>query len=105
MSTTTLRLTGFVAHSRYYSEPKTHRAVHDLVLIQQGNSLPTLARRTWDDTPANHLVAERIARQFRPGLRATVHAAGWSFDARRQQLVLACVDHAEVHQVALEAAA
>lgn len=101
----TLRLTGTVAVSRYYSEPRTHRAVHDLVLIQPGNSLPTLARRTWDDTPANHLVAERIARQFRQGLRATVHAAGWSFDPKRQQLVLAGVDHAEAHQPVLEAAA
>lgn len=103
--TTALRLTGTVAVSRYYSEPRTHRAVHDLVIVQSGNSLPTLARRTWDDTPAAHLVAERIARQFRPGLRATVTATGWSFDPKRQQLVLAGVDHAELHQVELEAAA
>lgn len=101
----TLRLTGIVSTSRYYSEPKTHRAVHDMVLIQPGNSLPTLARRTWDDNPAAHLVAERIARAFRPGLRATVHAAGWSFDPKRQQLVLSGVDHAEAHQAVLEAAA
>ncbi len=102
---TALRLTGLVATSRYYSEPRTHRAVHDLVLIQPGNSLPTLARRTWDDTPAAHLVAERIARGFRLGHRATVHAKAWSFDPKRQQLVLAGVDHAEVHQPELDAAA
>lgn len=105
MSATTLRLTGIVSVSRYYTEPKTHRAVHDLVLIQQANSLPTLARRTWDDNPAAHLVAERIARQFRKGMRATVTAAGWSFDPTRQQLVLAGVDHAEALQPILEAAA
>jgi hypothetical protein len=103
--TTALRLTGQVAVSRYYSEPKTHRAVHDLVLTQPGNSLPVLARRTWPDTPANHLVADRIARCFRPGLRATVHATGWAYDTKRQQLVLSGVDHAEAHQPILEAAA
>lgn len=103
--TTALRLTGQVAVSRYYSEPRTHRAVHDLVLIQPGSSLPTLARRVWADTAAAHLVAERIARQFRPGMRATVHAAAWSFDAKRQQLVLSGVDHAETYQPSLEAAA
>jgi hypothetical protein len=103
--TTALRLTGQVAVSRYYSEPKTHRAVHDLVLTQAGNSLPVLARRTWADTPASHLVAERIARTYRPGMRATVHATGWAYDAKRAQLVLSGVDHAEAHHTTLEAAA
>lgn len=105
MSRSTLRLTGTVAMSRYYTERGTHRAVHDILLVQAGNSLPALARRTFDDTPANHMVAERIARQLRPGLRATVHAAGWSFDASRQQLVLAGVDHLEVVFPVLDAAA
>ncbi|MFY7867192.1 hypothetical protein [Roseateles sp.] len=105
MSAAALRLTGLVAASRYYTEPKTHRAVHDLVLTQPGSSLPTLARRVWADTAAAHLVAERIARQFRPGMRATVHASGWSFDAKRQHLLLAGVDHAEAHHNSLEAAA
>jgi hypothetical protein len=109
--TTTLRLTGLVAHSRYYTEPRTHRPIHDLLISQPGSALPTLARRAWDDTPAAHLIAERIARSFRPGQRATVTATGWAFDAKRQQLVLTGVDHAEAasqplphHQLAHEAA-
>ena len=103
--TTALRLTGQVAVSRYYAEPRTHRAVHDLVITQPGNSLPVLARRTWADTPASHLVAERIARTYRRGMRATVHAAGWAYDTKRAQLVLTGVDHAEAHHPILEAAA
>lgn len=109
--TTHLRLTGIVSHSRYYTEPGTHRAVHDLLLTQPCSALPTLARRTWDDTPAAHLVAERQARSHRPGQRATVTATGWRYCPKRQHLVLLGVDHTEpehlpapVHQLAHEAA-
>jgi len=109
--TTNLRLTGLVAHSRYYTERGTNRPVHDLVLVQHGGGGDVLARRTWDNTPASHLVAERMARSFRPLQRATVHATGWAFDAKHRQLVLTGVDHAEPasqplphHQLAHEAA-
>jgi hypothetical protein len=109
--TTHLRLTGLVVHSRYYTEPRTHRAVHDLLLAMHGGGGDVLARRTFDDTPAAHIVAERLARSFRHLQRATVHATGWAFDEKRRQLVLTGVDHTEpehqpapAHQLAHEAA-
>lgn len=108
MSTATaLRLTGLVASSRKYSTPQG-RAVHELLLTQEPSAnlahIPALARREWGADPASHQVAERMARQFRPGQRATVTAYGWAVDAQRGLLVLRGVDHAEAQQPETEPA-
>lgn len=108
--TTTLRLTGIVSTSRHYTS-LAGVAVHELVLTQpssRGDALPTLARREFDATPASHLIAQRLAHQFRTGQRATVHATAWRFNERRHMVELIGVDHAELlasPEPALEAAA
>lgn len=95
---TGLRLTGIVASSRKYATPDG-RAVHELLLTQEPSQnlarLPALARREFGGDPASHLVAERIARQYREGHTAIVTAHGWVVDAKRQLLVLTGVDHTE----------
>jgi hypothetical protein len=95
--TTTLRLTGIVSTSRHYTG-LAGVAVHELVLTQPSRSdaLPTLARREFDATPASHLIAQRLAHQFRTGHRATVHATAWRFNQRRHMVELVGVDHAEL---------
>lgn len=94
MSRTGVRLTGIVLSSRKYATADG-RAVHELLLTQEPPSLPALARREWDTSPASHQVAERIARQYREGHTATVTAHGWAVDLQRQLLVLKGVDHVE----------
>lgn len=93
-----VRISGTVHTSRYFTEPSTHRPMHELKLEQSPGATAAVARRVWDNTPAAHLVAQRMARAFRPGQRATVTAKGWRFDARQQHLVLIDVDHAETEQ-------
>lgn len=91
---TGVRITGIVVDSRKYST-RDGCAVHDLLLQQKPPGLPTLARREFGADPASHLVAERLARTYRPGQGATVTAHGWAVDAQRGLLLLREVDHCE----------
>lgn len=100
---TAIRVTGTVSTSRNYTG--LHGvAVHELVLIQHDEALPTLVRREFDASPASHLIAQRLANQYRPGHRATATASGWRFNAKRYMLELIAPDHCE-HAPALEAEA
>lgn len=65
-----IRLTGTVQSSRKYSDTRG-QAVHELLLTQGPLSLPVLVRRSFGPTPAGHLVAQRLERQYRTGHRAT----------------------------------
>lgn len=89
-----LRITAQVSQSRKYATP-AGSAVHELLLSQGPNTLPLLARREFDASPASHIVAQRLANQFRPGTRATVTARGWRFNPQRQLLELLATDHCE----------
>lgn len=90
-----VRITGVVESSRYYTERGTQQPVHELLLGQGDHQLRVLARRSWPNTAANHLVAQRLAASFKPGHRATVTARNWQLNPVRQLLELVGTDHCE----------
>jgi hypothetical protein len=98
-----IRVTGIVSTSRNYTG-LAGVAVHEMVLTQPGDSLPTLVRREFGPSPASHLIAWSLAHEFRTGHRATVTASGWRFNAKRHMLELIAPDHCE-HAPAPEAEA
>lgn len=89
-----VRLTGAVQSSRKYSDTRG-QAVHELLLTQGPLSLPVLVRRCFGPTPAGHMVAQRLERDYRAGWAATVTGRTLVLDRRRQLLVLTDPDHIE----------